>query len=573
MKNHRSKLLPDVLKPGGTSVVRFRVTDGMVSKFSELTGDASPLHVESEFARRSIYRGEVVHGMLNVAFIGLLDMLGAAYHDCRLTSLNAQFTSPVYAGDTFALTGSVVSVDHQASSASVEYTVENARTRAVVCKGAAIIAYRTARLSEENAAHSVGQPFRLPDEPLEPMDIRFEQITKGAEDSICFSIKDGSVVALKAILSEGIEIEGAPYLDLGRTPSTGFLSDLLCVLLFSTSVGMRIPGRRATFLEFSAAIHGEIRLNTTYKLNGLVSHVSRAGRIVKKTVSVTGADAGTSLLDGKVAIVVNPDHAKMPDMKQLRDAALELGIKGKVVIVTGASRGIGETTARLFALHGAKVVVHYFRGETDAKRISDDINANNGEAVAIRADVSNAEQVKEMIRKTVERFSRVDILVNNAVRDFKPTSFLKLDWDEVQKDIDVTLKGAFYCCKEVIPLMLLSGGGRIINISTVAVETPPANQAKYVMSKSALVGLTRSLAVEFAANNIQVNCVVPNFVETDLVSHIPEIYRKKIADDTPMRRNATATDVAKAVVFLASSYSSFTTGQKVMVTGGAPPYL
>lgn len=567
MKNtHSIQSLPDALKPGASSVVRLRVTTGMVSKFSELTGDASPLHVESEFARRSMYRGEVVHGMLTVAFIGALDMLDAANRNCRLTALDARFTSPVYAGDTFALTGVVASVDLPTSSATVDYTVENARTRVVVCKGTAVVNYSAGRYIEKNAALPAGQPLSLPDEPLEPMDVRFEQITKGDEDSILFSIKDGSIAALKSVLSEGVE--GA--FD-GQSPSTGFLSDLLCVLLFSTSVGMRIPGRRATFLEFTASVRREIRLNTTYKLNGLVSHVSRAGRIIKKTISITEAD--TSLLDGKVAVVVNPDHAKMPDMRQLKDDAMELGIKDKVVIVTGASRGIGETTARLFALHGAKVVVNYFRGATDAKRIADDITANHGEAVAIRADVSDAEQVREMIRKTVEQFSRVDILVNNAVRDFKPTPFLKLDWDDVQKDIDVTLKGAFNCCKEVIPLMLSSGGGKIINISTVAVETPPANQAKYVCSKSALVGLTRSLAVEFASGNIQVNCVVPNFVETDLVSHIPEVYRKKIADDTPMRRNSTATDVAKAVIFLASSYSSFTTGQKVMVTGGAPPYL
>lgn len=564
MKNaHPMQTLPDALRPGGTSVIRLRVTDDMVRKFSELTGDRSPLHVESEFARRSIYRGEVVHGMLTVAFIGALDMLDAANRNCRLTSLNAQFTSPVYAGDTFVLTGVVITVDHAASSASIEYTVENTRTRIVVCKGEAVVNYRGG--ANDAATQTAGRPFSLPDEPLEPMDVRFERISKGDPDSILFSIKDGSIAALKSILSEGIE--GA------LESSTGFLSDLLCVLLFSTSAGMRIPGRRATFLEFTASVRGEIRLDTAYKLNGMVSHVSRAGRIIKKTVSITVGGTDASLLDGKVAVIVNPDHAKMPDMRQLKDDAMDLGIKGKVVVVTGASRGIGETTARLFALHGAKVAVNYFRGETDAKRIVDDITSSGGEALAIGADVSDAGQVREMIRKTVERFSRVDILVNNAVRDFKPTPFLKLDWDDLQKDMDVTLKGAFNCCKEVIPLMLSSGGGRIINVSTIAVETPPPNQSKYVCSKSALVGLTRSLAVEFASNNIQVNCVVPNFVETDLVGHIPEVYRKKIADDTPLRRNSTATDVAKAVIFLASSYSSFTTGQKVMVTGGAPPYL
>jgi 3-oxoacyl-[acyl-carrier protein] reductase len=163
--------------------------------------------------------------------------------------------------------------------------------------------------------------------------------------------------------------------------------------------------------------------------------------------------------------------------------------------------------------------------------------------------------------------------VNNAARDYRPIPFLKLTWEEIQKDLDVIAKGAFLCCREVIPLMLERGAGKIVNISSLATEVPPPDQAKYVMAKSALVGLTRSLAVEFAARNIQVNMVVPNFVETDFVAHVQEGFRKRIAEDIPMKRLASAHDVAQAVVFLSSAYASFTTGQKIMVTGGAAPLL
>ena len=121
--------------------------------------------------------------------------------------------------------------------------------------------------------------------------------------------------------------------------------------------------------------------------------------------------------------------------------------------------------------------------------------------------------------------------------------------------------------------MLAQGEGRIINVSTVATDNPPADQTKYVVAKSALVGLTRSLSIEFASRNILANLVVPNFVETDFVAHIPDGFRKKIARDIPLQRAAAALDVARAIVFLASGYSSFTTGQKVMVSGGGAPYL
>jgi len=248
-------------------------------------------------------------------------------------------------------------------------------------------------------------------------------------------------------------------------------------------------------------------------------------------------------------------------------------LKGKVVLITGASRGIGETTAKLFALFGARVIVNYHRGKEDADRIVQEILDEGGAAIAVQADVTQSDQVQRMVEKGIERFGAIHILVNNAVRDFRPISFADLTWDEIQKDLDVIVKGAFHCCKAVAPFMLEQGGGKIVNISSIAVDDPPPDQLKYVLSKSALVGLARSLSMEFASRNIQVNTVVPNFVETDLVSHVQESFRKKIAKDTPMNRHASPVDVAHAVLFLASAFSSYTTGQKIMVTGGKLPYL
>ncbi|HDZ76970.1 MAG TPA: SDR family oxidoreductase [Candidatus Omnitrophica bacterium] len=150
---------------------------------------------------------------------------------------------------------------------------------------------------------------------------------------------------------------------------------------------------------------------------------------------------------------------------------------------------------------------------------------------------------------------------------------MELLWEDFQKEMNVTLKGAFNCCQEVIPLMLKNRGGKVINITTVATDNPPPNQAKYIVSKSALVGLTRSLAVEFASRNIQVNMVSPSITKTDLTKHVSKMYLDAAKNDTPMRRNASSVDVAKAVIFLASSLASFTTGQKIMVTGGTLPLL
>jgi 3-oxoacyl-[acyl-carrier protein] reductase len=171
------------------------------------------------------------------------------------------------------------------------------------------------------------------------------------------------------------------------------------------------------------------------------------------------------------------------------------------------------------------------------------------------------------------RYDTVHILVNNAVADAYPIPFMELTWDHLQRDLDVTLKGAFNCCQEVLPLMQRNGGGKIINLSSVFTDTPPPLQTKYVVSKSALTGLTRSLAVEFAPHHIQVNLVQASIVETDLSKHVPKIFLSGMKHDTPMKRHASTSDVAKAVVFLASALSSFTTGQRILVTGGNPPFL
>jgi 3-oxoacyl-[acyl-carrier protein] reductase len=263
----------------------------------------------------------------------------------------------------------------------------------------------------------------------------------------------------------------------------------------------------------------------------------------------------------------------MPSIGELREIGTDPGLDGKVVLITGASRGIGETTAKLVALCGAKVIVNYHRGAADADRVVREIEESGGSALAVGADVTNEGDVRALVERSVERFGAVDVLVNNAVRDFRPIPFAQLTWDEVQRDLDVIAKGAFLCCQHVIPAMIAQGGGKIINIASVATDNPPPDQTKYVMAKSALVGLTRSLAVELASKNIQVNMVVPSFVETDLVAHVQEGFRNKIARETPMGRNASPVDVARAVLFLASSWSSFTTGQKLMVTGGGAPYL
>ena len=564
------RAIPDEIRSGEADTVRFLVSEEMVATFAELTGDRSALHVSEAFARRSAYRRQVVHGMLPVGFIALIDHFRLEGHRCIPVAISGHFSAPVYIGDRLVLSCAMAELQARKDVIDFNYVVRHEASGVIATAGIVTVAYER----KPHAGRSLktgGAAAMLPD-PLEMQNARLEDIDRGQTDAFEFRITGETLRVFADLLAAGVGKPADSH--EGGWQDQFHLPNLLPILLFSTSVGICRPGASATFLEFSAEADGEAELDTLYRLQAEVAHRSLSTRIVKKSVAISEAGRERrTLFRGKASALVNAPSRRMPTMQDIKASALDSGLKGKVVLITGASRGVGETTAKLFGLLGAKVIVNYHRGAEDAARIVGEIQAEGGDAVAAPADVARPDEVSSLVRLGVEKYGTIHILVNNAVRDYRPIPFLNLTWDEIQKDLDVVGKGAFLCCQHVIPLMLAQGEGKIINISSVAVDNPPADQTKYVMAKSALVGLTRSLSVEYAARNIQVNLVVPNFVETDLVAHIPEGFRRKIARDTPMQRLASPIEVAQAVVFLASSFSSFTTGQKIMVTGGGAPYL
>ena len=562
----------DLLRDGASrdgNAITFRVTDDMVTRFAALTGDCSSLHVSDDFARKSAYRRPVVHGMLPVGFLALLPALRGLSAFCLPIAITGRFVAPVRAGDELTLRAGEGRAGSNEGEVVFDFEIQASDTGAAVTLGTLTVLCESAR-EHESGAFVSGRAGTLA-EPLAVKSFTLEEIQKGMTDRIDFSMPEEAIAEFLNLLASGIGDHAGDM--VSGLADRVHLPNLLAVLLFSTSVGVSLPGATATFLEFSARIERRLEAGAAYSLEGEVVHRSAGTRIVKKDLRVSPNGAGSPVLTGRVAALVAKPSRKMPSIEELRRSATDWGLEGKVVLITGASRGIGETTAKLLGLFGAKVIVNYHRGAADATRVVDEIVAAGGEAFAIGADVTRPDEVSALVRGGLQHFGAVDVLVNNAVRDFRPIPFEQLTWDEVQQDLDVIAKGAFLCCQQVIPVMLEQGGGKIVNIASVAVDDPPANQTKYVMAKSALVGLTRSLSIEYASRNIQVNMVVPNFVETDLVAHVAEGFQRRIARDTPMGRNATPADVARAVLFLASAHSSFTTGQKLMVTGGGAPYL
>jgi len=248
-----------------------------------------------------------------------------------------------------------------------------------------------------------------------------------------------------------------------------------------------------------------------------------------------------------------------------------MNFDNKVVIVTGAARGLGQEYARQFARLGARVVACDLRDCSDTLTAVEDEGAKG---LALNTDVTSAESTKEMAAATVDAFGGVDILINNAALygslTFAP--FDKLDESEWDSTMDVNVKGIWQCCKAVVPSMRERDGGAIVNISSLAATYGMPNGLHYTASKAAVIGITRGLAREIGRFNIRVNTVAPNVVNTDATSEVFGDKRDKIVEVTlsqqAVRKPLETEDIVGAVLFLASDMSKLTTGQTLMVDGG-----
>lgn len=246
----------------------------------------------------------------------------------------------------------------------------------------------------------------------------------------------------------------------------------------------------------------------------------------------------------------------------------ERRLEGKVAIVTGSSRGIGKGIAERFATEGAKVTVNWAGREREAKAVVDGIKAAGGEALSVGADVSSSADVKKLVRETVDHFGRVDILVNNA-GVMVAKSVMETTEDDWDRTIDVNLKGAYLCSKEVAPVMLRQKAGKIIMMSSNSGLYHPSAMrfTEYVVSKAGMNGLTKALALALGPH-ITVNAICPGWIKTDMIADTDPEVERRILDETALRRWGTPDDVAGAAVFLASSDADFVTGELLIVAGG-----
>lgn len=241
-------------------------------------------------------------------------------------------------------------------------------------------------------------------------------------------------------------------------------------------------------------------------------------------------------------------------------------LEGKVALITGASRGIGKATAIKFAENGAAVIVNYHESKVAADSLVEQIESMGGKALAVKADVKNYNELKEMFNTIKERFGRLDILVNNAgvLKDGLIMMTSENDWENI---INTNLKGVFNSIQIASKIMMKQGGGRIINVSSIVGTHGNAGQVVYSASKAGVIGITKSAAKELAPYGISVNCVAPGLIDTDMTRHLKPEIKDRLISNIYMKRMGRPEDVANVILFLASDLSNYVNGQTIGVDG------
>lgn len=239
----------------------------------------------------------------------------------------------------------------------------------------------------------------------------------------------------------------------------------------------------------------------------------------------------------------------------------------KTVLITGASRGIGREITKEFAKNGYSVAINYNSSQTSANDLYNEIIGNGGNAILIKADVSNPQEVSNMVDYTLKCFGHIDVLVNNAGISLK-NLIIDEDDSKTKKLIEINLLGSIYTSKYVLKSMIGQGYGKIINISSIWGNSGASCEATYSASKAGLIGFTKSLAQEYGYNNINVNCICPGLVDTDMNKNLSQKELQEILESIPKQRMASPNEVAKLALFLADQTGDYITGQIITIDGG-----
>lgn len=335
---------------------------------------------------------------------------------------------------------------------------------------------------------------------------------------------------------------------------------MLGASFISTVIGTKLPGTGALWVSQNLEFLLPVRLGDELTIRCTVLKKYERERLL---------DLDTSIVNQNSQLVLTGQAKVKLLMTTQPEEKAEVTAKPKVAIVTGGAGGIGKAICLRLAKDGFHVVVNYHDRADRAAEIVATINAGDTRALAVQADIATESGAEKLIQSALQAFGGVSVLVNNASPHINPKPFDATDWSDVQRQLDVQVKGAFLLSRACVPVMTSQRWGRIINITSQVLDGPPSvTWTGYAMAKGALAVFSKYMAAELGAQGITVNCVSPGMCDTSLIGDVPEKTQLMIARQTPLRRLAKPSDVAAAVAYLVSEDAGFITGDTIAVNGG-----
>lgn len=335
---------------------------------------------------------------------------------------------------------------------------------------------------------------------------------------------------------------------------------MLSASFISTLIGMRLPGPGSLWVEQSLKFLGPVRIGEKIRVVGKVIRKSDGQRVLTIKTDVYGDD-DRHVIAGEAVV-------KVPELERA-DSAADPKTDGEgAIIVTGGSRGIGAAVAMELAGAGHSVIVVGSSDVTAGEAVCEKISEAGGTAIYMQADVTDEDAVQSLVRGGIARFGKVQGFVHAAAPRIKLNALGDTSWADIQKQMEVQLKGVLSLFDALLPHLVENGGGKVVTLTTAALDNPPRNMASYLTAKAALRTATHAIAVEYGAKGIRANMIAPGMTETDLVLDWPEKAKLLEKARTPLGRLATPSDISGAVAFLFSSAARHITGQTIRISGG-----
>jgi len=335
---------------------------------------------------------------------------------------------------------------------------------------------------------------------------------------------------------------------------------MLGASFISTVIGTKLPGDGALWYSQSLEFLLPLRID---------DKITVKAEVLKKIERTKTIELATTIYNqNKQKVTTGTAKVKLIEQEETLSDKEKVKVGDKVALVIGGTGGIGKAACLQLAKDGLNVAIHYHKNITLAKEIKEQVIRIGQQAITVNGDITELTVVKEMVEKTIRRLNTISIVVNCTTLKVPNIKFADLEWEFMQEQFDLNIRGSFNILKCVVPVMAKNKYGKIINLSTLSIERVNSEWLHYITAKSALSGFTKAIAFELAPKGILINLVSPGMTDTELIADIPEKTRLVTAATTPLRRIAKPEDIAGAISFLASDKSDFITGETIRVNGG-----